>query len=72
MLNTRFSLICKTLHLHEVDRKETHFVPNVQNNIDLAQKVAFWETFEIQSPIKLLVNVQIRELARWSRAAFSV
>lgn len=72
MLNTCFSLICKPLHLHEVNGKEAHFVPNVQNNIELAQKVTLWEAFEIQSAISLHMNVQVRELARWSRAAFSI
>ena len=38
----------------------------------LAQKVTFWKAFEIQSAVSLLMDVQISELARWSRAALPV
>jgi len=47
MLDTRFRLICKPLHRHVIDWKETHFVPNVQNYIDLLNRQTNRKNYEI-------------------------
>lgn len=52
-------IISKALHLDEINRKEAHLVPHMENHIKLADKITVWISLEKQTAFFILIHIQV-------------